>query len=65
MRYSKEHAFKLLEDAQGMKIQVKIASKNPNFTLQDQNRPMFYNDKYAKNNPNKTKTQVIKELKQG
>lgn len=65
MRYSRENAFRMLEEAQGMKIQVKLASKNPNFTLQDKNRPMFYNHKYANDNPTKTKIEVIKELKQG
>lgn len=65
MRYSRENAFRLLEQAQGMKIQLKLASKNPNFTLQDKNRPMFYNHKYAKLNPTKTKINVIKDLKQG
>lgn len=44
-RYSIERAFQLLEEAQGMKIKVKLPTINPNFTLQDAHRPCFYNAK--------------------
>lgn len=66
-RYSIENAFRMLEEAQGMKIKVKMATTNPNFTLEDSNRVSFFNKKVHEDkkaaNAAWTETDTVKLLK--